>query len=33
LGPFWDELDPDLDTAERTSAYAEDAPDDKREGL
>lgn len=33
LGPFWDELDPDLDGAERTSAFAEDAPDDKREGL
>lgn len=33
LGPFWDELDPDLDMAERTSAFAEDAPDDKREGL
>jgi DNA processing protein len=33
LGPFWDELDPDLGGAERTSAFAEDAPDDKREGL
>ncbi|NBU13985.1 MAG: DNA-protecting protein DprA [Alphaproteobacteria bacterium] len=31
LGPFWDELDPDLDDAERTTAFAEDAPDDKME--
>ena len=33
LGPFWDELDPDLDDAERTAAFAEDAPDDKMEVL
>ena len=26
-------LDPELNEAERTSAFAEDAPDDKREGL
>ncbi len=33
LGPFWDELDPEPDEAERTSAFAEDAPDDKMEGI
>jgi DNA processing protein len=33
LGPFWDELDPDLDDAERTAAFAEDAPNDKMEVL
>jgi DNA processing protein len=33
LGPFWDELDPDLDDAERTAAFAEDAPDDKMEEI
>lgn len=33
LGPFWDELDPDLADAERTAAFAEDAPDDKMEVL
>lgn len=33
LGPFWDELDPEPDEAERTSAFAEDGPDDKMEGI
>lgn len=32
LGPFWDELDPDLNDSERTSEFAEDAPDGMREG-
>ncbi len=33
LGPYWDELDPDLNALERTSSFAEDAPDGNGEEL